>query len=168
MAVNWKSRNIKKYPFYIPKDCKDGRVEMYGQFISDFRLGRIGEYDRIGKMKEFLEGNRCYNNTGKEMFTDYPPYTDHPLIFMGESNVPMYVYHPYEIDKNKLEQWCNERDIIYCICDPDKSFYYPGRSYMVLLMSEDCYFYNNVILDVVRKYEIENEFPPNGFYNYIH
>ena len=56
MAVNWKSRNIKKYPFYIPKDCKDGRVEMYGQFISDFRLGRIGEYDRIGKMKEFLIG----------------------------------------------------------------------------------------------------------------
>lgn len=168
MAVSWKKRNIEKYPFYLPEGCNDGRVEKYKQFISDFRLWWIGEYNRIGKMGKFLDGASGYNNTGKGMFTDYPPCNYHPLIFKGDSIVPIYVYHPYYIDKNELEQWCNEREIIYCICNPDKSFYYPGRSYMVLLMSECCYFYNNSILDVIRKYETENEFPENGIYDCVH
>lgn len=155
MASYWNKKKVNEYPYYLPKDCTDNRVEMYEQFIKDFEIEAIGEIHNIGKMGRFLDGDRSYNNTGKEIIYDEPPYGDHAKIFRNKAGCPLYVYHPYDINLDELEKWCNERDIIYCFCDVDQSFYYPGSSYMVVLMSDMSWFYYNNILDVIKKYEHE-------------
>lgn len=135
MRIQWEKCSTAGYPYYIPK-CKDNRVDLYQEFLHDFKIERIANTHDIGKMGRFLDGDRTYNNTGKEIICDIPPFNDHDRIFKGEYGSLYYVFHPYSIDLDILEEWCNERDIIYCFCKPDKSFYYPEQSYMVILMSD--------------------------------
>lgn len=163
--MRWKSK-INQYPYFLPSDCEDNRVELYTHFLEDFEIKKVSYCSSFeGYMGKFLNGDRSYNNTGKSIVFDKPPYNDHAIICKSQKS-PIYVFHPYYINKEKLEDWCNKRDIIYCICDPHKSFYYPEHSYMVLLMSEQSYQYFNT-LDVIMMYETENEYPPNGIYDYV-
>ena len=68
------------------------------------------------------------------------PEHDHGLLFKksGTSQI-VYVNQPYSFDRTKLEEWCNERSLIYVICDKKYSFYYPDNTEMVLVMSNDTY-----------------------------
>lgn len=150
--MRWKRVSSAGYPYYIPTP-NDNRVELYQEFLKDFKITHIAEDWNIGKMGVFLDGGRSYNNTGKECILDNPPFDDHARIFKGEFG-RYYVFHPYTINLDELERWCNERDIIYCFCGADKSFYYPGCSYMVIMMS-DVVWELATVFGFLKKYEYQ-------------
>lgn len=71
---------------------------------------------------------------------DKIPDDDHGRLFKKQGTKQIvYVNQPYGFNKEKLEQWCNERELIYVICDKKHSFYYPDNTDMVLVMSNDTY-----------------------------
>ena len=68
------------------------------------------------------------------------PEHDHGLLFKkARTSQIVYVNQPYRFDRAKLEEWCNERSLIYVTCDKRHSFYYPDNTDMVLVMSNDTY-----------------------------
>ena len=83
--------------------------------------------------------NSCYYPHGWKEPEDVPEH-DHSLLFKksGTSRI-VYVNQPYGFDRVQLEEWCNERNLIYVICDKKYSFYYPDNTDMVLVMSNDTY-----------------------------
>lgn len=122
-------------------------------FISTFGFDRYG-YAHSGSIVhagKFLRCETGYNSKTRYPYQrfDAPPCLDHSLIFHKTGTTRrMWVYHPYipclaacDIPEFilELEIWCNERGIIYVFCPQSKSFYYPGKSYMVMLMSEETY-----------------------------
>lgn len=152
MSIKWNKFNDGRYP-WPEKKYNDGRRELWSRFMKDFGIEYIAKNYHIGKMGRCLDGDRSYNNTGKEIVFDNPPYRDHDRVFKGGIG-RFYVYHPYEIDLDELEEWCNKRDIIFCFCDVDKSFYYPGHTYMVILMS-DVTWELATYYGIIRRYEYQ-------------
>lgn len=144
--MNWEK--INKYPYYLPKDCTDNRVRLFNDFIKYFEFDRVSDNTMVGSMERLLCGKRSYNNTPYKygLTFDEVPDHDHARLFKKQgTNQIMYVHHPYKYDLSKLEEWCNKRDLIYVVMEQEDSFYYPGHSYMILIMSNDTYanFYNS-------------------------
>lgn len=116
-------------------------VEYFGFDSMAYEDGIIQSFER------FLEGKRSYNNVAGSIYyprgwrePDRVPDRDHPLILKtkGTNNI-VYVNQPYSFNLKELEAWCNERDLIYVVCDKSWSFYYPDNTEMILIMSQDTY-----------------------------
>lgn len=145
----------KPIPEYMYQHWGPGEKE-FRDFVATFgfdmfaRAGR-GSVVRAGK---FLRCEKGFNQPTRKWYSraphyDVPPCLGNSLVFQKSgTHRRMWVYHPYiphyeastpgELVQ-KLEPWCNERGIIYVFCPQSKSFYYPGKSYMVMLMSEETY-----------------------------
>lgn len=138
-----KWEKIKKYPYYMPKDCMDNRYQLFKDFINYFKFDRISNETAVGDMNKFLNGLRTYNNTSSYwsgLSYDEVPNRDHASVFKKQGTRQIvFVHHPYEYNLQKLKDWCNERDLVYVVMEQDDSFYYPGHSYMILIMSRNTY-----------------------------
>jgi hypothetical protein len=143
-----KWEKIEKYPYFIPKACTDNRVQMFNVFIKYFEFDRVSDNTTVESMERLLKGKRSYNNTSykNRVGFDKVPNHDHAKLFKKQgTNKIVYVHHPYEYNLQELEEWCSKRDLIYVVMEREDSFYYPGHSHMILIMSNDTYasFYNH-------------------------
>lgn len=136
-----------RYPFYLPKDDKTGtelRKALFSNFVKYFEFDLMSYERSVGSFKRLLYGKRSYNNTSNLYHPPYDgekfPDRDHSMIFKkkGTDRI-IFVNCPYQFDKEKLEVWCNERNLIYVVCDKARSFYYPYKSEMIMVMSENTY-----------------------------
>ena len=135
-----------KYPYYFSADLPDNGKGLFNNFIDFFGFDRMTGplFDSVRDFGRFLQGNKSYNNVkvpGKEYRSwDKMPDCDHGRVFkiQGTKKI-VYVNQPYQFNKKDLEQWCNERNLIYVICDKKYSFYYPGNTEMILIMSNETY-----------------------------
>ena len=123
------------------------RTKLFDDFVMYFGFDRMAKAGSVGSYERLLYGKRSYNNVANSCY--YPhgwkepedvPEHDHSLLFKksGTSRI-VYVNQPYGFDRVQLEEWCNERNLIYVICDKKYSFYYPDNTDMVLVMSNDTY-----------------------------
>lgn len=138
-----------KYPWCRREECNDCRIggcmELFSEFVDFFGFDRMASPGFAGDYGRLLYGKRTYNNVKCEYGTHYRihdevPDDDHSRLFKKQgTNRIVYVNQPYGFDKEKLERWCNERDLIYVICDSRYSFYYPQNTDMILIMSNDTY-----------------------------
>lgn len=122
-----------------------GNRELFDEFIQFFGFDRMAFSGFVGSYERLLYGKRTYNNVkggyGSYCRTeDMIPDCDHGRLFKRQGTKQIvYVNQPYGFDKEALEKWCNERELIYVICDKKHSFYYPDNTDMVLIMSNDTY-----------------------------
>ena len=123
------------------------RAKLFDDFVMYFGFDRMAKAGSVGSYERLLYGKRSYNNVANSCY--YPhgwkepedvPEHDHSLLFKksGTSRI-VYVNQPYGCDRVQIEEWCNERNLIYVICDKKYSFYYPDNTDMVLVMSNDTY-----------------------------
>lgn len=120
------------------------RQRLFNEFVTFFGLDRISMPEMVGSYKRLLYGERTYNNTklGYDhcVRQEYPPRSDHARLYKQQgTNRIIHVDQPYEFNKEELEEWCNERELIYVVCGKEKSFYYPGCTHLILIMSNDTY-----------------------------
>lgn len=144
--IKWEKIN---YPWCSRNECKDCKtvncMELFEEFVKYFKFDRMALPSFVGDYGRLLNGKRTYNNVKCEYGTHYRitdkiPDDDHGRLFkrQGTSQI-VYVNQPYGFDREKLEKWCNERDLIYVICERKYSFYYPENTDMILIMSNDTY-----------------------------
>lgn len=135
-----------KYPFCLPygDDGNILRIANFNHFIGyfGFDLMSYGGYP-IGSYERLLFGKKSYNNTSNFYHGEYGenfPDRDHCMIFKtkGTKRIVL-VNQPYQFDKKKLEDWCNERNLIYVECEEKYSFYAPKITKMVMVMSDETY-----------------------------
>ena len=116
--------------------------EMFDEFIKRFGFNQYILSPWPKHFDRFMNGDKSYN-AGKWKFEELPPYRDHAVAFREKStNRIMYVFHPYVYSEDQvmeLEKYCNKRGLIYLVCPETKSFYYPGSTKMILIMSENTY-----------------------------
>lgn len=114
---------------------------LFEQFIDTFGFDQYMWNPWPRNFGKFLWGDRSYN--AESMLDKLPPYKDHACAFKVKGTTKiMYVFHPYyypEDHMQQLEQYCNDRDLIYIVCPKCHSFYCPGEANMVMLMSNDTY-----------------------------
>ena len=123
------------------------RTKLFDGFVAYFGFDRMAWAESVGSYERLLYGRHSYNNVANSCY--YPhgwkepenvPEHDHGLLFKKvRTSQIVYVNQPYSFDRAKLEEWCNERNLIYVICDKKYSFYYPDNTDMVLVMSNDTY-----------------------------
>lgn len=137
---HWMKDDIDRYKW-------EERTAIFEQFVELFGFTIMSQSERIGSYERLLNGKRSYNNVKDMMWyprgwkePEIPPNDDHARLFkkQGTSQI-VYVNQPYEFDLEELEKWCNERNLIYVVCDTSWSFYYPNNTEMILIMSEDTY-----------------------------
>jgi len=133
-----------KYPFCFSAKLPDNRKEIFEEFIKFFGFDRITIPYHVGSYSRFLHGSCSYNNVqiadNGYRLVDRLPDCDHGRAFKKQgTNQIVYVNQPYQFKRENLEQWCNERELYYVICDRKYSFYYPNNTEMVLIMSMSTY-----------------------------
>ncbi len=155
-----------RYPWMgmkIPDSEIDLRMKLFDDFVTYFGFDRMANGGNAGSYERLLYGRRNYNNVKDSRY--YPhgwkepenvPEHDHGLLFKktGTRQI-MYVNQPYGFNRAQLEEWCNERNLIYVICDKKYSFYYPDNTDMVLIMSNDTYINYLTLSEWPRKWEGE-------------
>lgn len=135
-----------EYPFDLPKGDTENTLRMmnFQHFINYFGFDLMSYERTVGSFERLLHGEKSYNNTTNRF---HPPYReeelpdrDHSVIFKvkGTKRI-VFVNQPYQFDKKKLEDWCNEGNLIYVDCEEKYSFYAPGVTNMVMVMSNDTY-----------------------------
>ena len=146
----------------ISKEEYEHKEKLFFDFIKCFGFDRMAHCDRVGSFERLLHGKRSYNHVANLYW--YPkgwkdleevPDHNHGLLFkIKGSRRLVYVNQPYQFDKDKLETWCNERNLIYVICDKKYSFYYPKNTEFILIMSNDTYVvFSEIFKDFPRKWE---------------
>lgn len=123
----------------------------FRNFVTTFgfdRYARVGSTSIVDPGK-FLRCDRGYDTNWRCKSCDVPPGLDHAMAFhRSGTKRRLLVCHPYIPNhiaaapheyEQILETWCYSRDIIYVFCPKVLSFYNPGATYMVLLMSENTY-----------------------------
>lgn len=145
-----------KYPFCFSGRLPDNRVKLFEEFVQFFGFDRMAIAVSVKSYEKLLHGNRSYNHAIRyddNCFDDVPQH-DHARIFkIKGTDRLVYVNQPYSFDKEKLEKWCNKRDLIYVICNKKYSFYYPYNTEMVLIMSPDTYVAFGDIPEFPRRWE---------------
>ncbi len=144
--MEWKEL---KYPWCHISECNtceiSGCMQLFEEFTQYFKFDTMAVPGFVGSYERLLHGKRTYNNVKCQYGShlrerDEVPDSDHARIFKRKgTNQVMYVNQPYGFDLEKLEQWCNERDLIYLICDKKYSFYYPNNTDLILIMSNNTY-----------------------------
>lgn len=152
---------IKEYPFSTNGMFKDWkpRTDLFWEFVNYFGFDRMTHCNSVGSFKRLLCGERSYNNT-KNRFNRYGygeekvPEQDHFYIFKknGTNNI-VCVNQPYQFNLEDLEEWCNERNLVYVVCNSKYSFYYPCGTEMLLIMSQDTYMDFCNFLDFPQKWQ---------------
>ena len=137
--IQWNS--TKQSPYRYMAD--NGGLQLYENFVNLFGFDKFARRLSIKDMQKFLACDKSFNS-GKSWKSDFPPFADHIVAFHKTGTTRrMFVYHPYWLDEEsgveKIERWCNERDLIYMICPKNMSFYFPGNTYMILLMTNETY-----------------------------
>lgn len=125
----------------------DSRMKLFDDFVNCFGFDQMAWAESVGSYERLLYDKRSYNNVADSCY--YPhgwkkpenlPEHDHSLLFKkSKTSQIVYVNQPYGFDRLRLEEWCNERDLIYVICKRKYSFYCPDSTDMVLIMSNDTY-----------------------------
>lgn len=115
--------------------------QLYKKFIQAFGFTHQSWGFAIRNYKRLLWGNKGYN-AGNGWF-EYIPHKDHLTVFRTRGTKRIVcVFHPYlwgEQEDNDLQEWANTRDLVYVVFPPEFSFYNPGNTYMVLIMSPVTY-----------------------------
>ena len=148
-----------EYPFYKGRTKEEWEIrnKNFQNFIEYFGFDLMSDIREVGSFERLLNGDRSYNNT-RNVFRYYNPDKfpdrDHSWVFKirGTKKI-VFVNQPYQYDLQKLEDWCNERNLVYVICHDKNSFYYPGNSNMVLVMSQDTYMEFLKLEDFPRRWE---------------
>jgi len=145
--MNWEKIAYPWKGLKIPDSEIDSRMKLFDDFVTYFGFDRMARAESVGSYERLLYGKRSYNNVKDSRFylhgwkepEDVPEH-DHGLLFKkNRTSQIVYVNQPYEFDRIQLEEWCNERNMIYVTCDKKDSFYYPDNTEMVLIMSNDTY-----------------------------
>lgn len=133
------------YPFYKGKSKKEWEIrnKKFLNFVEYFGFDCMSDIRTVGSFEKLLNGERSYNNTSNLHYGYNPekfPDRDHSMVFKikGTKKI-VFVNQPYKYNLQRLKTWCNERNLIYVICHDENSFYYPGHSNMILVMSNDTY-----------------------------
>lgn len=133
-----------EYPFYLSNTKTDLELRMdnFNHFIQYFGFDLMSYERTVGSFERFLYGEKSYNNTSNRFSPPYQeeefPDRDHSVIFKTKGTKRIvFVNQPYQFDKKELEEWCNERNLIYVDCEEKYSFYAPGVTNMVMVMSND-------------------------------
>lgn len=131
--MNWNP--VEDFPY---KHLENSSEKLYKKFVNDFDFDCWTFYPVVHSFEKFLSCDRSYNS-GIGLDQE-PPYRDHAVAFWKRgTNRRMYVFHPYYYDSNMvqdLEQWCNERELCYTIYSEKHSFYYPGNTKMITIVSD--------------------------------
>lgn len=149
-----------KYPFSFGAKLPDNRKELYNEFIEFFGFNKMAFADGVGSYERLLYGLRSYNNTKLNYNWGRPlenvPDHDHARVFkiQGTDRI-VYVNQPYQFNKERLEKWCVQRNLVYVICDKKYSFYYPERTELILIMSNDTYIDFLNFSEFPRRWEAE-------------
>ena len=162
----WMKRNK-----HIAQEEYQKRVWLFEEVVEMFGFDTMAYHDgSVQSFERFLNGKRSYNNVANSIYyprgwrkPDMVPDRDHPIIFKtkGTNNI-VYVTQPYEFNLKELDAWCNERNLIYIVCDNSWSFYYPDNTEMILIMSEDTYaYYIGEIQDFPRRLEEQAKKTPH-------
>lgn len=124
------------------------REQLFHSIVDYFGFDTMAyENSDIQSFERFLSGKRSYNNVAGSIYylhgwrkPDRVPDRDHPIILKtkGTNNI-VYINQPYDFKLKELETWCNERNLIYVLCDKSWSFYYPDNTEIILIMSSDTY-----------------------------
>ena len=139
----------------------------FRDFVATFGFDRysLGSPCVSGSVGDFL---RCekgadrkprYTHTGA--LRRVPFFPDHSILFHKAGTTRrMWVYHPYPYaltadDWQKLKDWCCKQGVVCVIYSQSKSFYYPGHTYMVMLMSWETYMDCLSIPGFLQKFEEE-------------
>lgn len=158
--INFPWRWMGRNEHITPKEYQR-RVQLFEQIVKYFGFDRIALPGSVGSYERLLFGKRSYNNVKYKygVHFDNIPDNDHGRLFkkQGTNNI-VYVNQPYGFDLEELETWCNERNLIYVVCDKSWSFYYPDVTEMILIMSEDTYVdYIEEINDFPQRLEEEKK-----------
>lgn len=145
--MNWEKIDYPWTGIKIPDSEIESRMKLFDEFVKYFGFDRMARAESVGNYERLLYGKHSYNNVAGSCY--YPhgwkepedvPDHDHGLLFKkNRTSQIVYVNQPYEFDRMQLEEWCNDRNLIYVICDKKYSFYYPDNTDMVLIMSNDTY-----------------------------
>jgi hypothetical protein len=126
------------------KSYKERSEGLFDEFIETFGFDYYSWAPSVAKMEKFLEGKRTYNNAPMNHIFDSNtvPRKDHAIAFKNsKTGHIMYTYQPYDLtvaDVKSLEDWCNSRgDIIYVISYKAMSWWLPGRTNLVMLLSNN-------------------------------
>lgn len=145
------------YPFGhasgISKEERKLRENLFYSFIDFFGFNKMANYCEVGCFERLLHGERTYNNTiFRKEIVDKLPEKDHAILFkINKTKKIVLVNQPYQFNADILEDWCNERDLVYVVYDKKSSFYYPNGTEMILIMSSDTYCdFTRDILDFPR------------------
>ena len=161
MSVKWERI---KFPWPWMKDLQvDGknvykhRKAIFNELYKSLDLNQMA-YDCYGirSFEKFLNGSQYYN-TGRGW--ESVPNSDHAIFLRkkGTRHI-IYVNQPYGLNLERLETWCNTRNLIYVVLDKSWSFYYPNETEIVLIMSNDTYVhYVENIPGFPLKYQLERE-----------
>lgn len=143
--MNWEKIDYPWKGINIPNSEIDLRMKLFDDFVTYFGFDRMARAKSVGSYERLLYGKRSYNNVKDSCYYSHGwkkpenvPGHDHSLLFKkSRTSQIVYVNQPYNFDRVQLEKWCNERSLIYVICDKKYSFYYPENTDMVLIMSND-------------------------------
>ena len=132
MKTKWNP--VEDFPY---RHLENSSEKLYKEFIDKFGFDCWTRYPAVYSFKKFLNCDRSYNN-GIGLDQE-PPYRDHAAAFWKHGTKRRaYVFHPYYYDNGmlqELEQWCKKRDLCHVVYSEKHSFYYPGNTKMIVIMS---------------------------------
>ena len=150
MSVKWER---VRYPW--PWLCQPERIAIFNEIVKSLNLDQMAwDCYMIKDFGKFLNGSQYYN-AGRGF--DSVPRSDHAVILRKKrTRHIIYINQPYGFDLEQLEEWCNVRELNYLICDKSWSFYYPGETEIIMIMSSDTYVhYVENMPDFPMKFENE-------------
>lgn len=95
--------------------------DLFDEFVNEFNITKTGRLPLV--------------NHEKYLDYDFPPRSDHLVPYRSSSEQIYYAYHTYgrhEEARNKDILWAKESGATMEIRSPDKSWYYPGHSELVI------------------------------------
>lgn len=116
------------------------RLKIFYDFVQYFGFDAMTHGAWVVNHEKYFACDRSYN-TGKGVCQGVPfDFGDHGYTFWKKgTKLRIFVSHPYQFSIERLELWCNQRELHYIVCPKARSFYFPTVTDMILIMHGDLY-----------------------------
>lgn len=118
------------------------KKEVYNEWFYVFR-GIRAYYPHQGSLPEYRTGKTSIYGEMTFGYNEHPPQDDHGSLWEKKDGNRIYVYHSYnfieEQNKEVLLEWAEKHNLTVSLQGREKSWYYPGSTYMISLMPKPFY-----------------------------
>lgn len=148
---------LKKYipPYFDDPDLIKRAIDNFNKWVDGNRINRKHDNPQWVKI-------HCWFDHYKLGFVKEPPGNDHAELYRDKDGNRFYVYQPYPYVKNDnfktwddemVMTWAKKRGLYAEIVSPEKSWYYPGKTWLIIMGVDE----EKKFIEYVQSHKFKNK-----------